>query len=163
MKVTRQPVALAAMALCLVFADAARSASMSVQVRETQVRNTPDFLGKIAGTLAYGDEVETIQTQGSWVKVNTKKGVAGWVNESALSSRKIALSSAGRSDRLGASADEVATAGKGFTKEVEDQYKARNTQVSFAWVDYMEKIKVSPAGAVEFLSDGQVRGGEAGR
>lgn len=143
---------------CMQFLGAAQAASMSVQVRETQVRSTPDFLGKIAGTLAYGDAVETSQTQGGWVKVSTKNGVSGWVSASALSSKKIALSSSGKSDQLGASADEVATAGKGFSKEVEDKYKAKNRNIDFTWVDRMEKIKISPAEASEFLIQGQVRG-----
>lgn len=158
-----QPIALAAAACGLILAISAQAAQMRVQVRETQVRNTPDFLGKLAGTLAYGDAVETVQTQGAWVKVNTAKGISGWVNASALTAKKIELTSAGRSDRLGASADEVATAGKGFTKEVEDQYKARNRNVSFAWVDSMEKIRVSPAEASGFLAEGQVSAGGGAR
>ena len=158
MRFVGQCTALAMMTACLMLAGAAQAASMSVQVRETQVRSTPDFLGKIVGTLAYGDAVETSQNQGAWVKVSSTKGVSGWVNASALSTKKIALNSSGKDNQLGASADEVATAGKGFSKEVEDQYKAKNRNVDFAWVDRMEKINVSPAEAGDFLAEGQVRG-----
>ena len=73
MRRVQQWTALAAVTGCLMLAAAAHAASMSVQVRETQVRGTPDFLGKIVGTLAYGDAVETSQTQGAWVKVSSTR------------------------------------------------------------------------------------------
>ena len=56
--------------LCFVFSgSAAPQKTMSVQIKEGQVRSTPSFLGTIVAKLSYGERVEVIQDQGSWKKV----------------------------------------------------------------------------------------------
>ena len=42
---------------------------MSVQVQSGQLRATPSFLGTLVGSVAYGEQVQVVQTQGPWMKV----------------------------------------------------------------------------------------------
>ena len=56
--------------------------------------------------------------------------------------------------RLAASSDEVALAGKGFSQEVETEYKKQNRSLDYAWVDRMLTFKVSDADALRFLQEG---------
>jgi len=126
---------------------------LTVQVRDGQVRATPSFLGKIIGTLHYGDRVTVLGKTGDWSQVNTPR-VRGWMHSASLTKNNISLQ-AGRSNApLAASNDELALAGKGFNKQVESAFKAKNPKMDYAWVDRMETMKVSPEEMARFLKQG---------
>lgn len=124
--------------------------TMSVQVRETQVREKPSFLGKIVTTLSYGDRVEIIEEKGAW-----QRSEQGWLHKSALSSKTIVLKAGAADVQHSASGDEVALAGKGFNKEVEDEYRQRNS-LDYSWVDRMETYIVSQDQMMVFMQEGGI-------
>jgi hypothetical protein len=62
-----------------------------------------------------------------------------------------------------ASADEIALAGKGFNKQVEENYRAKHGELSFVWVDKMLKIEISAAMVEAFLKAGRLAGFGGGR
>ena len=129
---------------------------MSVQVRDGQLRNRASFLGSVTGKVAYGDRVTVNQSQAGWCEVATAAGLTGWIHESALTPKRVELS-AGTSDaKTGASGDEVALAGKGFSKEVEAAYKKENKNIDYTWVDWMGQQKVSTEQLVQFLKQGDL-------
>ena len=127
---------------------------MSVTVKETQVRATPSYLGKILAVLAYGDQVDVLAEQAGWARVRLANG-EGWVHLSALSSKRIALQSGSQNVGTGASSGEVALAGKGFNQEVENKYKQDN-QLDYTWVDRMGALTVSPEEVLAFLEQGEL-------
>lgn len=127
---------------------------MSVNVKETQVRATPSYLGKILAVVKYGDRLEVVQEQSGWAKVSLSGGkVQGWVSLSALQDKRIALTAGQAGSTSGASSGEVALAGKGFNKEVEAQYRDE-TQLDYTWIDRMEGYRVSPEQILTFLREG---------
>lgn len=128
-------------------------AEMSVQVRNGQVRATPSFLGKRVGTLHYGDQVAVLNKTGDWREVSAAS-VRGWMHQSALTKNAIAFQAGGQNAPLAASGDELALAGKGFNKQVENAYKAKNPKLDYAWVDRMETMTVSPEEMARFLKEG---------
>lgn len=154
---------LAALALVMVAAVALAAAptTMSVQVKNGQLRVTPSFLGKIVAPVGYGVQVQVLETQGEWNKVSGA-GATGWIHNSALSRKKIVMTAGQQTAQTGASSDELALAGKGFNSDVEAQFKKDNKSVDFTWVDKMEKYKVSPENVMEFLKDGGVKPAEGG-
>ena len=127
---------------------------MSVTVKETQVRATPSYLGKILAVLAYGDRVDVLTEQGGWARVRLPSG-EGWVHLSALTSKQIVLQSGSESVGTGASSGEVALAGKGFNQEVEDKYKQDNN-LDYTWVDRMAGYTVTPEEVLAFLEQGDL-------
>jgi SH3-like domain-containing protein len=135
--------------------------SMSVTVRETQVRATPSFLGAVLAVLAYGDRVDILATERDWMKVALPGGKQGWVHQSALTEKRVVLQAGSGSVEQSASGDEVALAGKGFNKEVEAQYKAENN-LDYTWVDRMEGFVVSPQQVLAFVEAGELRWAEGG-
>ena len=147
--------------LAVAAAIAVSAATMSVQVKEAAVRATPSFVGKVVGSAAYGDRVEVQQSHGSWMRISAPE-ITGWVHNSALSSKRIVLSAGQEQAKVSASGDELALAGKGFNSDVEAQFKARNRNVDFAWVDRMERTRVSPEEMRDFLQKGGLKsaGGE---
>jgi uncharacterized protein YgiM (DUF1202 family) len=127
---------------------------MSVTVKETQVRATPSYLGRILAVLAYGDQVDVLAEQAGWARVRLPNA-EGWVHLSALSSKRIALQSGSQNVGTGASSGEVALAGKGFNQEVENKYKQDN-QLDYTWVDRMGAFTVSPEEVLVFLERGEL-------
>jgi len=151
-----------AVATWLVLASAAAFAAgpsqMSVTVQEVKVRATPSALGRIVGSLAYGDRVTILdQPAGSpqsWRKINApQKGIQGWVSLSALTEKEIKLQAGSEEAQHGASSGEVALAGKGFNEEVEKQYKAEGN-LDYTWVDRMATYSPTDDQVVAFLQKG---------
>ena len=136
---------------------------MSVQVKSGQVLDTPSFLGKVIVRVNYGDRIPVIEQQGDWSKVTAPDGQSGWIHNSALTKKKIAMKAGGQNAQTGASGDELALAGKGFNSDVEADFKAKNRNVDFTWVDKMEKIKVPAASMQQFLKDGGIQPAEGGK
>ena len=129
---------------------------MSVQVRDGQLRNRASFLGAVVGTVAYGDRVTVNQTQAGWCEVSIA-GKTGWIHESALTPKKVVLASGTADARVqSVGSEEVALAGKGFSKEVEAEYKKQNPQLDFTWVDWMGQQTVSSERLVAFLKQGDL-------
>jgi len=148
--------------ICFVFSGFAElQKTMSVQVKEGQLRSTPSFLGKIIANPSYGDRVEIIQDQGAWKKVAIG-GVQGWMHATALTTKTIVLRAGAQNVRTSATGGELALAGKGFSEEVEKQYKNLNHNLDYAWVERMEKFQVSPEQMQAFLKQGNVVPAEGG-
>jgi uncharacterized protein YgiM (DUF1202 family) len=129
---------------------------MSVQVRDGQLRNRASFLGTVTATVAYGDRVTVNQTQAGWCEVATAAGTTGWIHESALTPKRVVMGSGEGDARVGASGEEVALAGKGFSKEVEAEYKKQNKDIDYTWVDWMGKQTVPNEQLVQFLKQGDL-------
>ncbi|MCX7040087.1 MAG: SH3 domain-containing protein [Spirochaetes bacterium] len=140
---------------------AAEPVQMSVKVKETQLRATPSYMGKILAVLAYGDRVTVIEKQKDWARVSfPAKKVEGWVNLSVLQDKAIVLKSGSETVAKSASSGEVALAGKGFNSDVEAKYKQDN-KLDYTWVDTMEAFKVTPQQVAAFFAQGglSVEGG----
>ena len=144
------------LALIMVSGAAVVSAQtmMSVEVRETQVRVNPSFLGRVEGNLAYGDRVEVLEQRQGWARVRLD-GLTGWVNMSALTTKRVVLQAGGTAQR-GATGSEVALAGRGFNQDVENRYREEQ-QLDFAVIDEIEAHAVDPERIAEFLLDGGLR------
>ncbi len=127
---------------------------MSVQVREGQLRSRASFLGAVKAQVAYGDRVTVEKSQSGWCQVSTASGKTGWIHESALTRKKVIVDSGMSDARTGASGEEVALAGKGFSEEVEAAYKKENKKIDYTWVDWMGTLIVSEKQMLSFLEKG---------
>ena len=136
---------------------------MSVQVKETPLRSSPNFLGKVIAQIAYTEQVEVISEKAGWSEVNViSSGQNGWIHTSALTTKTIILDPGADDIERAASSDEIALAGKGFGPEVEAQYKQDNSDVNYVVVDKMEKVVVSEERMVKFLEAAGISPKEGG-
>lgn len=138
----------------LAAADQAATKRMNVQVRSAPLRATPSFLGKIGATLAYGDRVEVVETKADWMQVKLEDGRSGWLHASALTEKRIVLKAGAEDVDSTASSREVALAGKGFNKQVEESYRGKNAQLDYARIDRMEKANSTLQEREAFLKEG---------
>jgi hypothetical protein len=138
-------------------APAAAEKMMSVQVKTGQLRAAPSFLGKIVATVSYGDRVGVKEEKGAWSRVGLPGGgIEGWIHTSALTPKKIVLKAGASDVSRTASSEEIALAGKGFNEQVEGEFKAKNPDLDFTWVNRMEKIVVTQEEMQRFLKEGEV-------
>lgn len=144
--------------LLAITAGVALAGPMSVQVRNAKVRATPSQLGKAVATVDYGAVVEAGAVQNGWCPVTMPDGTTGWLHESALTKKRIAMS-AGTSDAAtGVSSDEVALAGKGFNEQVEAKMRA-DGKLDYTWVDKMCQFQVTADQIALFRAQGNLPGG----
>lgn len=130
--------------------------TMSVQVRSGQVRATASYLGAVIAELPYGTAVQVETPSKPWMRVKLPDGRSGWMHESALVKGRLELKGGG-TVQAGASVGEVALAAKGFTQQVETEYRKQNPTLNFTWVDRMESYRVTPAEAQAFLRAGRLQ------
>ncbi len=141
--------------LFLGLAATVQAAKMNVQVREGQLRERPSFLGAVVATVEYAERVRVERAQGPWRHV-VSGDKEGWIHESALTRQRLEIA-AGDEDVAGAATqEEMALAGKGFSADVEREYRAQHTDLDFSWVDRMEQMGVRAERLTEFLREGDV-------
>ena len=150
----RRLAALAALLCGVVLLFAADT--LIVKVKVTKLKKSPQFFASTVTSLNAGAQLEKIETQGNWVKVKTAQGAVGWLHNSAIQDKKFSLMAVNAPTKTGANAEEVALAGKGFNKQVEDSYKSKNKDIDFRWVDKMLKIMIGEKTMLEFLKAGKL-------
>ena len=145
--------------LLVVSAGAALAAPMSVQVRNGKVRATPSQLGSVVATVDYGAKIEAGTPENGWYPVTMADGKTGWLHESALSKKPIAMRAGTTDAATGASSDEVALAGKGFNEQVEAKLRSEGT-LDYTWVDRMSTFNVDANEISQFRTQGHLPGGD---
>ena len=131
---------------------------MSVQHKEGKMRQKPSFLTKVSLSLAYGTQVKLISKKGSWYQIN-HDNVSGWMHKSSLTTKKLILNAGAEDVKRAANDDELVLAGKGFSKDVEKDYRQRNPQISYAAVDHMEEMQISTDALQVFVKKGGLNHG----
>ncbi len=141
---------------------AAPEKQMSVKVKETQVRSKPSFMGKVLARLSYGDRVDVLEEKRGWANVVIPGSEdKGWVNLSALTTKRVVLKAGASDVDKSASSGEVALAGKGFNEEVEAKYK-QDSDLDYTWVDKMEEFRYPVDNLVAFMVEGGLNPSEGG-
>jgi hypothetical protein len=144
------------LAVALLVLAVAAANVLVVKIQTTGLRKNPRFFDPIVLALKAGDQLEKIGEAGGWMQVRTASGVAGWVHGSAVETPKVQLTAQPGAMKTQASANEIALAGKGFNKQVEDSYRARHGDLNFAWVDRMLEIRVGLPQVEDFLKMGRL-------
>jgi len=144
-------VLLAAMLAAAVVAWAA--AEMAVQVKVGQLRERPSFLSPVLAEAPYGQALTVLESQGDWRRVTCAAG-EGWMHHTAIAVPESALLARAQQQASGASTGELALAGKGFSKSVEDKFREQRGNLDYSWLDRMEAIAVAPQQLQAFVTEG---------
>ncbi len=128
--------------------------SKTVQSKQ-QLYAEPNFSANALGSIPEGAEVQLVQQSGDWYQVEYQ-GQQGWLSPQAFpGGKKFELSNLLKGKAVQESkTDEVALAGKGFTPEVEADYRKGHPNLNYAQVDQVEKFEVSPAQLQTFQREG---------
>lgn len=131
---------------------------VTVRVLTAKVMKGPKFIGPTAGDVSRGAQLKFEEAKGDWYRVSGT--VSGWIHKTNLTERQVTLSSRPGGEGAGnASRDEVELAGRGFTPQVEGEYRNKNPNLDFSHVDRIEKTSIDPAELEAFVAEGKLAGG----
>lgn len=142
--------------LLIVLLALAADTVVVVKIQTTAIRQNPQFFAPALVTLKAGDKLTKISEANGWIQVKTQTGLVGWIHSSAVEVPKLNLLASNDPMKTQAKASEVALAGKGFNKQVEDSYKSKHTELNFALVDRMLQVKVASGQIENFLRQGRL-------
>jgi uncharacterized protein YgiM (DUF1202 family) len=131
-----------------------RGDTMYVAVRSVPLKSGTGFFAKTVGNLAYGAQVTVLAVDGKWVQLRSGS-LTGWTASSNLTTKRVVA----QGDNRSASASEMAMAGKGFSEEVEREYKT-GKDLNYGAVDTLETIAVSDEDLLNFINEGHLAAGE---
>ncbi|MDR1912289.1 MAG: SH3 domain-containing protein [Helicobacteraceae bacterium] len=153
----RALIALTLGAAVLYAAPSSKEKTMYVAVKNAELRVSASFFAGKKGALSYGETVTALQEDGKWTQVRSASNAAlsGWLSSADLTSKRIIASSA-----TGASAQELALAGKGFNQEVENAYKKQRGDLNYKDIDAIESISVPNNQLLTFLNEGRLAKGD---
>jgi len=139
----------------ILFGQVSKGGTAWVSAKTAALKSSTWFFAGTRGTLEMGAQVTVLQVSGNWAEVRSSANtsLSGWTAVSNLSAKRIVASG------TGASASEVALAGKGFNQEIEDAYKS-DGKLNYADVDKTEAIKVSQDELYKFITEGRLNTGE---
>lgn len=124
--------------------------TVAVSVREGELRSSAGFLSGILERLDYGTTVTIVSARGDWAEVTTvQSGLRGWLHVSAVAP-PAELNLTGQTTGGTATTQEIALAGRGFSEQVEREYRDEN-DLNFAGVDLMEGYLQPPETLGAFL------------
>lgn len=165
MKIVRSPGRAVLLAILLAAGVAVAAPKIgsvvTVRVLTAKVMATPKFIGKANGDVSRGQQLTVAEAKGDWIRVSG--AAAGWIHKTNLTERAVTLSSKPGGEGKGeASRDELELAGRGFTPQVEDQYRQKNPKLDFSHVDAIEKTEVDLGKLEAFIADGELAIGDEG-
>jgi hypothetical protein len=127
-----------------------------VKIQTTAIRQNPQFFAPAVAALKAGDKLTKVGESNGWIQVKTQSGLVGWIHSSAVEVPKLNLLASNDPMKTQAKASEVALAGKGFNKQVEDSYRAKHAELNFALVDRMLQVKIALNLIEAFLRQGRL-------
>ena len=128
-----------------------------INVKSAALKSSTGFFASTTATVNYGDEVRILAISGKYAQVRTAVGSkTGWIATASLTSKRISTSGTAAS----ASAKEIALAGKGFSPEVEAEYKKGDAEANYPAVDEMERVIISDRDLLAFVEEGRLAKGE---
>jgi uncharacterized protein YgiM (DUF1202 family) len=128
--------------------------TMYVAIRSVPLKSSTGFFARTVGNLAYGAQVTVLAVNGKWAQIRSG-ALTGWTASANLTSKRVVAQGNNRS----ASASEMAMAGKGFSEEVEKEYKT-GKDLNYDAVDTLETLKVSDEDLLGFVNEGHLAAGE---
>jgi len=137
------------LSVSLAFSQAGNTRFVAVETAE--IKSSAGFFARDVGTLPLGEEVTVIRDSGRWTEIRAGN-LTGWVVSASLSPRRTVRATSPITP------GEVALAGKGFGREVENQY--RLTGPDYSAVDAMEAMVISPEELRRFIIEGRLAGAE---
>lgn len=136
---------------------ATKEARIFVQVRESKLRSQPAFWSPSVADLSYGSALVAVGADPknkSWIKAKLGE-TEGFVHVSAVTNKKVILSTNTSNVQRVADQSDVVMAGKGFNRQVENSYKT-SKGLDFGAVDEVEKSKVDSNEGAAFVKEGKL-------
>lgn len=130
----------------------AKNQTKYVSVKGASLKQKASASSKMVSTVDYAQVVYVLEEKGSFsfVQLESKPSIKGWIPTSALTKKKILANS-----NVNVSAKEIALAGKGFNKSLEEDM-VNNYNYNYDAVDFVEDIKITEKEVLKFIQEGNL-------
>jgi hypothetical protein len=127
----------------------------TIQVKEIDIKSSPNYMSSSIGKLTYGSKVEISATEGNWYRIVTPPG---YIPKTAVGRSAKSVDASKGYAASGVTHDETALAGKGFNPQVEGQYKKSSASLAAAYtqVDRVGRMTVSDSALQSFVANGKL-------
>ena len=131
----------------LVWSGEGRAETVYVQAKTAQLRAGKTSLDAVVGNVKFGDALEVVGRDGSWVEVKTSAGAKGWIFANKTSSSKPSgtndtLAKLGQSMRGNDASATTASAG---ARGLPMRRPRRRRQAPEAWIRLPKAMPIAPA------------------
>ena len=126
--------------------------SVTIRVLSAKVMKAPKFIGASAGSVSRGDQLTVKEVKGDWYRVEGAQ--SGWIHKTNVTEGKVALSSKPGGSGGNVNRDEVELAGRGFTPDVEEQYRGSHPDLDFSHVEAIEQTQIDFGELEAFVTEG---------
>lgn len=146
------------MVLVLVLAAAAAwAAPPTVQVKEASLYAKPSPTSKFLGKITLGTVLKVLDQKDGWARVSVdSQNLTGWLRSQTFTTKAVSTKATGDTGS-GVSATEVSLAGRGFTEQIESDYRTKNPALDFATLDRMEADGIPDSQLTDFLQEGGLK------
>jgi uncharacterized protein YgiM (DUF1202 family) len=150
-----------ALSALMLIATAAYADTVYVQAKSAKLRDGKTSLDREVATVRFGDALEVLKTDGSWLQVRTANGARGWIFVNKTTTTKPdkqddELAALGRSVRGKEASQTTASAGARGLDKVSEAY-ANRSGIPKAYrdaVDRMTAYQVGDQEVEDFLKKG---------
>ena len=133
-----------------------------VQSKTAKLRSGKTSLDNVVADLKFGEPLEVVRKEGSWLEVQTSRGAKGWIfagkttSTKPTSSEDDALTKLGKGIRSADAGDVTASAGARGLDKVSEGYASRVgiTQQHRDAVDRMAAYRIADQEVEDFLKSG---------
>lgn len=137
------------------------AAPAAIQIKEASLYAKPTPTSRFLGKLALGTLLTVLDEKDGWTQVKVDgKGLSGWIRTQSYTTKPLNLKATANTG-AGVSATEVSLAGRGFTEQIETDYRKKNPTLDFQTLDRLEAQAVPDDELAAFLRDGGVKPKEA--
>lgn len=134
-----------------------KGTTVYVAVQASNLKDGKGVFAKNIVSVSYGDSLLVVSSDKKKTQVTTISNKTGWIATGSLTKKKIIKSAKGGTVK--ASSSEIALAGKGFSEEAENAYKASKPNLDYDTVDKIETINISESDLHTFAKEGKLAGG----
>ena len=139
-----------------VMSSAALAASVRVIIQEGVIRKDRRFFSPSVMRVPYGSFLEKKGQHGEWLLVNYR-GKDGWIHKNAVQEQKFETTPLANGRAQESSQEEIATAGKGFTPEVEKAFREKNPNMQFDQVNRVQNFNLDEQRIQSFIRAGGLK------
>lgn len=133
-----------------------KGSKVYVTVKTGSLKESQAMFAQDVAQVSYGDTLKVVESNSkkTLVTIPSKK-ISGWISNGSLSSKKIVASGSASTY----TDSELALAGKGFSAQSELAFVNSGITLDFVSIDSIEQITVDASELEEFITEGQLKGG----
>lgn len=130
--------------------------TVQVVVKKSALRSECRFFSEVLAMVKHNDSLELLSREGDWIWVSYNDH-RGCIHNSTVTQREYSITDIFAPGAGETSTEEVALAGKGFSRKVEGEFRKKHPKLNFNDVDKVEEQTVADDLLHNFIKEGKLK------